>query len=329
MPQFINCQIEDNNSDNNPNINNNSSQTSPINYSQDEIAAAMTLIDLSASPRSIAKRMLAEDLVQKGIGFPNSNDSQAQTKAQAEVANNLVQQIKKKREAVAIQQQILSNQILQQTQILQRLSSNDMDTSENGNNSNNNEEIMKQVQNFVKSTNSTNNLVGSTNSLISSAQQFQNSIKTNNNNPSVFPNPFNRQSSQLTTNTEEVNVDDEFEENENNDNNNNNQLKQQQQQLNASQAQLLLAKIQQQQQQNIPDTSLSARIASALNQNILESTHNNNNTTDQESVEISENVQNAGSSFQSPIIQMPALAGSLTTNKVQKGPKVGRFFLLS
>jgi hypothetical protein len=124
MPQFINCRIEQDansattasTSNNNNNNNANSSQThSPgqINYSQDEIAAAMTLIDLSASPRSIAKRMLAEDLVNNGIGFPNNNDTQQAQKAQAEVANNLVQQIKRKREAVAIQQQILSKQILQ------------------------------------------------------------------------------------------------------------------------------------------------------------------------------------------------------------------------
>merc|ERR1712127_1049911 len=97
----------------------------------DEIAAAMTLIDLSASPRSSAKRMLAEDLVNQGLNFPNNGDSQQAQKAQAEVANNLVQQIKRKREAVAMQQHILSKQIMQQTQMLQRLSSNDMDTSEN------------------------------------------------------------------------------------------------------------------------------------------------------------------------------------------------------
>ena len=68
----------------------------------------MTLIDLSASPRSIANRMLAENLVNSGLNVPNNGDSQQAQKAQAEVANNLVQQIKRKREAVAMQQHIQS-----------------------------------------------------------------------------------------------------------------------------------------------------------------------------------------------------------------------------
>jgi len=311
MPQFINCRIEPDQTTNQPshqtsnqttpntirtNNNNSSSQTSPgqnlpqINYSHthDEIAAAMTLIDLSASPRSIAKRMLAEDLVTQGLNFPNNGDSQQAQKAQAEVANNLVQQIKRKREAVAMQQHILSKQIMQQTQMLQRLSSNDMDTSENGAAS----EMMQQaVQNFVINSNSTKNLVGSTNNLLTSAQQFQNltgsavttavsehsgrnsmistpAVNQNfiNNNP---PNPFNRQNSQLTTNTEEINVDSEDETNNNVDltNQSNNQ------QLNASQAQLLLARIQHHQKQplaNQDSDSLRARIAIALNQQIQE-----------------------------------------------------------
>ena len=91
-----------------PNGPNNSNNLQQINYSHDEIAAAMTLIDLSASPRSIANRMLAENLVNSGLNVPNNGDSQQAQKAQAEVANNLVQQIKRKREAVAMQQHIQS-----------------------------------------------------------------------------------------------------------------------------------------------------------------------------------------------------------------------------
>ena len=192
-----------------------------------------------------------------------------------------------------------------------------MDTSENGATAS---EMMQQaVQNFVNTSNSTQNLVGSTNNLLTSAQQFQNLTGTNSavttavsehsgrnsmmSNPTVnqnstntilsntnlsntnlsnnlpntnnnLPNPFNRQNSQLTTNTEEINVDGEEEINCNN-NNSVDLSNQNNQQLNASQAQLLLARIQHHQKQPLggqdqhPE-SLRARIAIALNQQAQE-----------------------------------------------------------